>query len=116
MDHPDEIDKGECSLEAESMKGEIVFDHLHFSYVPGQPVLKGLDLTVKPGQKVAIVGATGSGKTTVVNLLMRFYDIDSGEICIDGVNIRDIDCEELRNNMLWKDSAEGDKGLDAASN
>ena len=99
MDHPDEIDKGECSLETESMKGEIVFDHLHFSYVPGQPVLKGLDLTVKSGQKVAIVGATGSGKTTVVNLLTRFYEPDSGTITVDGVNIADIPKDQLRRSI-----------------
>ncbi|MFQ8902129.1 MAG: ATP-binding cassette domain-containing protein [Lachnospira eligens] len=55
-------------------------------------------LRLKAGQKVALVGSTGSGKTTVVNLLMRFYDIDNGSITIDGVNIKDIDCENLRKN------------------
>ena len=61
-----------------------------------KPVLKDLNLSVKAGQKVAIVGATGSGKTTIVNLLTRFYDIDSGEILLDGVNINDIPKSELR--------------------
>ena len=99
MDHPDEIDEGKTALDVEGMKGEIVFEDLHFSYVPGQPVLKGLDLTVKPGQKVAIVGATGSGKTTVVNLLTRFYEPDSGVITVDGVNIADIPKDQLRRSI-----------------
>jgi ATP-binding cassette subfamily B protein len=81
------------------MQGEIVFEDLHFSYVPGQPVLKGLNLTVKPGQKVAIVGATGSGKTTVVNLLTRFYEPDSGSITVDGINIADIPKDQLRQSI-----------------
>ena len=62
-------------------------------------MLKGLDLTVKPGQKIAIVGATGSGKTTVVNLLTRFYDVDSGEITVDGKNLIDIPVSQLRKSI-----------------
>jgi ATP-binding cassette subfamily B protein len=99
MDHPDEIDEGHNKLDVEGMQGEIVFEDLHFSYVPGQPVLKGLNLTVKPGQKVAIVGATGSGKTTVVNLLTRFYEPDSGSITVDGINIADIPKDQLRQSI-----------------
>lgn len=99
MDHPNEIDEGVQSLDVEDMKGEIVFEDLHFSYVPGQPVLKGLNLTVKPGQKVAIVGATGSGKTTVVNLLTRFYEPDSGTITVDGVSIADVPKDQLRRSI-----------------
>ncbi|MBR5798170.1 MAG: ABC transporter ATP-binding protein [Clostridia bacterium] len=99
MDSGDEIDRGKTELSHEDMKGEIVFEDLHFSYVPGEPVLKGLDLTVKPGQKVAIVGATGSGKTTVVNLLTRFYEPDSGSITVDGVSIADIPKEQLRSSI-----------------
>ena len=99
MDHPAEIDRGEAELDILAMKGEIVFEDLYFSYVPGQPVLKGLDLTVKPGQKVAIVGATGSGKTTVVNLLTRFYEPDSGSITVDGVSIADIPKDTLRRSI-----------------
>lgn len=78
--------------------GIISFEHVNFSYVEGKKVLSDFNLEVKAGQKVALVGATGSGKTTVVNLLMRFYDIDSGSIKIDGVNIKDIDCNNLRKN------------------
>ena len=96
MDTPDEIDEGTRNIDVESMKGQIEFKDLHFGYVPDAPVLKGLNLTVHPGQKVAIVGATGSGKTTVVNLLTRFYEPNSGEIRIDGVNIADIPKSTLR--------------------
>lgn len=78
--------------------GIISFEHVNFSYVEGKKVLFDFNLEVKAGQKVALVGATGSGKTTVVNLLMRFYDIDSGSIKIDGVDIKDIDCNNLRKN------------------
>lgn len=78
--------------------GIISFNHVNFSYISGQQVLHDFSLEVKAGQKIALVGATGSGKTTVVNLLMRFYDVDSGEILIDGINIKDIDCRNLRRN------------------
>ncbi len=82
----------------EGAKGVIHFCGVNFSYLPGQQVLHDFDLEVRAGHKIALVGATGSGKTTVVNLLMRFYHADSGEILIDGVNIRDIDCKSLREN------------------
>lgn len=78
--------------------GKISFRHVDFSYLPGKQVLYDFNLDVTPGQKIALVGATGSGKTTVVNLLMRFYPVDSGEILIDGVNICDIKRDELRKN------------------
>ncbi len=96
MDSADEIDEGVSVLDHDSMKGEIEFEDLCFSYVPGEPVLKHLNLSVKSGQKVAIVGATGSGKTTIVNLLTRFYEPDSGRITVDGVDIRDIPKQDLR--------------------
>ncbi len=97
MDQPDEDKSGTHSM-SES-RGEVTFDHVNFSYTEGKQVLHDFSLRVSPGKKVALVGATGSGKTTVVNLLMRFYDVDSGSICIDGVNIRDIDCSELRKSI-----------------
>lgn len=96
LDQPDEDNSGELPMD--HIRGEITFRDVNFSYVPGNPVLRGFNLTVKPGQKIALVGATGSGKTTVVNLLMRFYAPDSGEILIDGVNIRDIRRDDLRRN------------------
>ena len=99
MDSADEIDEGTQSIEISEIQGNIYFKNIDFSYVEGEQVLKGLDLWVKPGQKIAIVGATGSGKTTIVNLLTRFYEIDSGEITIDGVDIRNIPKDTLRKSI-----------------
>lgn len=96
MDGEDEVDKGQVHLDPASIKGTVEFSDIHFGYIPEKKVLKGLQLTVRPGQKIAIVGATGSGKTTVVNLLTRFYELDSGCITIDGVDITDIPKSELR--------------------
>ena len=96
MDADSETDNGKNPIKVEDIRGDITFRDMYFSYKPGEPVLKGFDLDVKQGQKIAIVGATGSGKTTVVNLLTRFYDIDSGEIDIDGININDIPKSTLR--------------------
>ncbi|MBQ5649605.1 MAG: ABC transporter ATP-binding protein, partial [Clostridia bacterium] len=96
LDTEDEIDEGTTEMPEESVIGNVSFDNVHFSYVPEKPVLKGLDLAVRPGQKIAIVGATGSGKTTVVNLLTRFYETDSGSITLDGVDIREIPKKDLR--------------------
>lgn len=96
MDEPDEDDSGDRDMD--DMRGEITFRNVNFSYVPGKQVLYDFNLDVKPGQKIALVGATGSGKTTVVNLLMRFYPPDSGQICIDGVDIMDIKRDDLRRN------------------
>ena len=97
MDLPLEVDEGTKHMT--DIKGNIKFENIHFSYVEGEEVLKGFNLSVKPGQKIAIVGDTGSGKTTVVNLLMRFYDPQEGEITIDGININDIPKQELRKNI-----------------
>lgn len=96
MDEKDENNDGDRILD--DMKGEVEFKNVTFSYVSGHPVLKNFNLTIHPGEKVALVGATGSGKTTVVNLLLRFYFADEGSICIDGVNIRDLDRSFLRRN------------------
>ncbi|MBQ3049652.1 MAG: ABC transporter ATP-binding protein [Oscillospiraceae bacterium] len=90
-----EEDKG-GSGNMENAEGIISFKNVNFGYTPEKQVIFDFNLDIKNGQKIALVGATGSGKTTIVNLLMRFYDVDSGEILIDGVNVRDIDCDELR--------------------
>ena len=79
------------------INGEIVFDHVHFSYDSTREIIHDFSATVKPGMKVAIVGPTGAGKTTMVNLLMRFYEINQGKITIDGVNIHDMPRSEIHN-------------------
>lgn len=99
MDSADEVDEGRHSLDISTVRGNISFRGIEFSYVPGEQVLRGLDLEVKAGQKVAIVGATGSGKTTIVNLLTRFYEVDGGRITIDGIDIRDIPKSDLRHTI-----------------
>lgn len=99
MEAEHEKDNGTSDFTAENVKGDICFKDVVFGYEEGKTVLKGLDLDVKRGQKIAIVGATGSGKTTVVNLLTRFYDIDSGSITVDGVPITDIRMAELRRSI-----------------
>ena len=96
MDSADEIDEGTSEISPADIEGNIEFSSLDFAYVEGEPVLKGLSLSVKAGEKVAIVGATGSGKTTVVNLLTRFYELDGGKITIDGIDVRDIPKSTLR--------------------
>ncbi len=96
IDNPDEDNSG--SLSMDNIRGEISFENVDFSYLPGKQVLYDFNLNVKPGEKIALVGATGSGKTTVVNLLMRFYKINSGKILIDGNDIMDISRDELRKN------------------
>ena len=99
MDSADEIDEGACSVEVSEIKGNIEFKNIDFAYKADEPVLRGLDLSVKAGEKVAIVGATGSGKTTVVNLLTRFYELDGGKITVDGIDITDIPKETLRHSI-----------------
>ncbi len=79
-----------------AVAGRVTFEHVSFSYSPGTPVVKDLSFTVEPGQTVAIVGHTGAGKTTVVNLLMRFYELDSGRILVDSTDIATIPRDELR--------------------
>src|SRR5213075_1336998 len=75
--------------------GKVSFEHVSFSYNPDKPLIEDLSLSVEPGRTVAIVGPTGAGKTTLVNLLMRFYELTSGQIRLDGVNIADMTREDL---------------------
>ncbi|MFZ5915701.1 MAG: ABC transporter ATP-binding protein [Chloroflexota bacterium] len=91
-DHPD-------AIELPPLQGQVVFDHVDFCYVPGVPVLKDVSLTAEPGQMVALVGPTGAGKTTIVNLLSRFYDVDQGAILLDGYDIRQVRQDSLRRQL-----------------
>jgi ATP-binding cassette subfamily B protein len=81
------------------IKGEVKFEDVWFAYNEGQPVIRGLNLTIKPGETVALVGATGAGKSSVINLLNRFYEIDKGSIRIDGVDVKDFELGYLRRNI-----------------
>jgi ATP-binding cassette subfamily B protein len=83
----------------DDVAGEVVFDQVGFSYVPGVPVIKDMSLRAQPGQTIALVGPTGAGKTTMVNLLTRFYDIDGGRITIDSKDIRQLKKADLRRQL-----------------
>lgn len=96
MDNPSENDAGE--FVPESVVGEVKFEGVDFSYVPSRRVLSDFTLTVSPGEKIALVGSTGSGKTTVVNLLMRYYEPDSGKITVDGRDVFSLSRDWLRRN------------------
>lgn len=96
MDAPGERDESGESLDVSRVQGNLSFENVDFSYIPGEPVLRNFNLEVKAGQKIAIVGRTGSGKTTIVNLLTRFYDIDSGTIKLDGRDIKTVKKSDLR--------------------
>ena len=91
----------ENSVKIKNFKGHVVFEDVHFSYVKGTEVIKGFNADISPGQTVAIVGHTGAGKTTMVNLLMRFYDIESGRILIDDVDIKTMSRNDVRSLFEW---------------
>lgn len=84
------------AIELTGVKGEVLLKDVDFSYVPERPLIENLNLTAKPGNRIALVGPTGCGKTTVINLLMRFYDVNSGEISVDGNDIRCVTRKSLR--------------------
>ncbi|WP_296638515.1 ABC transporter ATP-binding protein [Polaribacter sp.] len=98
IDTQSTIDKNGTFL-AENLKGSIVFKNVHFSYIKGEEVLKGISLSVNSGQTIAIVGATGAGKSTIINLINRFYEIDSGTIEVDEVSVSNYDLESLRDQV-----------------
>lgn len=96
LDEPEQPPEATESVKLQKIAGRIVFDDVIFGYNPKKPVIKGLSAIIEPGYRVAIVGPTGAGKTTLVNLLMRFYELDSGEITIDGVDIKKMKREDVR--------------------
>ncbi len=114
IDKKKEVDKGKVKLvklddkkwawkkesgELIELKGDVRFNNVSFSYEKDHPVLKDLSLYAKPGQKIAFVGSTGAGKTTITNLINRFYDVDEGEILYDGINVKDISKKDLRHSL-----------------
>ena len=99
MDLDPEAPDAPDAVAPEKLQGHVVLDDVTFGYVPGKTILKHISLYAKPGQKIAFVGSTGAGKTTITNLLNRFYDIESGKITIDGIDIHDIKRDALRKNI-----------------
>lgn len=99
LDRPPEIQSKPGAIELPTIQGEVIFDHVDFAYKPGSPVLQDINLHVRPGQLVALVGATGSGKSSLVKLLGRFYEISGGRLLIDGYDVRDVDLASLRRQM-----------------
>lgn len=99
MDREPEPEDSKDAVSLPNMKGNVTLEHVTFGYNPNKVILKDISLYAKPGQKIAFVGSTGAGKTTITNLINRFYDIDSGSITIDGVDIRKIKRDDLRRNI-----------------
>ncbi len=98
IDEDAEIKEAEDAKELGQVSGAVSIQHVNFSYTKGVELIKNLNLDVKPGQRIAIVGPTGCGKSTVINLLMRFYDVDAGSISVDGYDIRTVTRKSLREN------------------
>src|SRR6185295_3697199 len=91
-----DLPDGDRRLNPASVRGEVGFEHVAFEYEPGRPVLRDVDLTARAGEVLAIVGATGAGKTTLVSLVARFYDPTRGRVLLDGVDVRELRLRELR--------------------
>ena len=96
LEEEEEVKSIENSVSTEGIKGNVTFDHVKFGYNPDKMIIKDFNAEIHDGQKIAIVGPTGAGKTTMVKLLMRFYDVNSGRILIDGHNVKDFDRGEMR--------------------
>lgn len=99
MDEPVTISDKENAREMPKIRGEVTFDHVSFSYDKSKKILKDVSFTVKPGESIALVGPTGAGKSTIVNLISRFYNVDSGRVLIDGKDISDVTIHSLRSQM-----------------
>ncbi|MBO4532416.1 MAG: ABC transporter ATP-binding protein [Treponema sp.] len=96
LDEPEDITDRDGAKELPPIRGHVTFDHVNFSYEKGNPILKDVNFNITPGTSVAIVGPTGAGKTTIVNLLTRFYNPDEGKILIDGLDIQDLQIKSIR--------------------
>ena len=98
MEEPSEVPDAADAVILDQADGHVALEHVYFSYTPEQKLIEDFNLSVEPGQRVAIVGPTGCGKTTLINLLMRFYDVNEGRICVSGVPIQEMTRKSLRNN------------------
>ncbi len=98
MDTKPEVEEAESALPPVKLSGEVTFDKVNFGYTPDTPILKDINFSIEPGKSVALVGPTGAGKTSIISLLTRFWDVDSGRILLDGTDIRDHAIETLRKN------------------
>ena len=96
IDEPSQEPEAAGAVELGEVTGEVALDHVRFGYAPNHPILTDVDLAVRPGQRIALVGHTGCGKTTLINLLMRFYDVDAGAVIVDGHDVRDVTRASLR--------------------
>ncbi|OCT16185.1 multidrug ABC transporter ATP-binding protein [Paenibacillus pectinilyticus] len=99
MDSQTEYESGRGGVQLSGVKGEVVFDKVTFRYTDDTPTLSGISFTAEPGDMIALVGPTGAGKTTIINLLTRFYDVEAGSITIDGLDIRDMEKDNLRSHL-----------------
>jgi ATP-binding cassette subfamily B protein len=99
IDTPSEIDDAPEAISPAKVQGHVTFENVQFSYTPEKPIIKNMSLEAKPGETVALVGPTGAGKTTIVNLLTRFYETDGGRISIDGTDIRQLKKDDLRRDL-----------------
>jgi len=99
LDQPVQLDDDINSIEMPPIQGEVRFEQVTFGYNPDQPVLKDISLTAKAGQMIALVGATGAGKSTIINLILRFYDVTAGTVKIDGIDIRSVTQASLRRQL-----------------
>lgn len=99
LDAPPGVQDSEDAKEIDTITGAVCFEDVGFSYNPGQPVLERINLSVDPGRTIALVGQTGAGKSTIINLLSRFYDVSEGRITVDGVDIRDVTQESLHRQL-----------------
>ena len=99
LDTPEDIPNRPGAIAAPGLRGEVEFKDVWFSYEPGQWVLKGISLDIQPGERVAVVGHTGAGKTSLVNILSRFYDVQRGSVCVDSLDVRDYEKTSLRRNI-----------------
>jgi ABC-type multidrug transport system fused ATPase/permease subunit len=123
LDAPEEIVSRPGAVAPEQLRGEVVFEDVQFAYVEGQPVLNGINVRIRPGECVAIVGHTGAGKTTFINLLSRFYDVGRGRILVDGTDARDYEKSAFRRRIgvvlqdvfLFSGTVEGNIRLGDAS-